>query len=171
MVTISPEILRRWAAEHEHANYCGGEAGYCRPSEANWEKTDAFPVSMLTHLIDDWHQWFQGELAMNEEDAMGREWSSLLNEDIQEEIVVLVRDGKGYIWDGWHRTAAVIVSGREFIPAIVGRPCAELEATADVSDGLTMLRKIDFDRTKESGPTGPSAHRERQDIDRTRQSR
>lgn len=127
MTTITPDVLCEWARGNEHDNYAPGEAGYCSPDEANWSRADQFPVSMLMHLMDDWDQWFRNELQMDEEEGLGREWASLITEEIRDEIVVLVRDGKGYIWDGWHRAAAVIMSGRQFIPAIVGTPAPRID--------------------------------------------
>lgn len=116
------ETLRSWARCHVEDNYTRGDPGYCDPNTATWSREAKFPVAALVHLMKDWTTWFQEELDMNLEDEMGRDWPALLIEDIRDEIFVLVRDGKGYIWDGWHRAAATIVSGREFVPAIVGRP-------------------------------------------------
>lgn len=116
------ETLRSWARCHVEDNYTRGDLGYCHPNAAAWSREENFPVAALVHLMEDWTTWFQDELDMDRDDEMGRDWAALLTEDIRDEIFVLVRDGKGYIWDGWHRAAATIVSGREFIPAIVGRP-------------------------------------------------
>lgn len=63
------------------------------------------------------------------DEGLHREWSELLTEPIQEEIVVLKRDGVAYICDGWHRVAASVAKGED-IKAIVGRPHPEPESVA-----------------------------------------
>ena len=125
-ILCSPEaVLRGFAAGYQHDNYCPGDAGYCSPAQARWTE-ETIDLSLFLHLMAqgkaDWETWFASELEMDAKEALHRGWEQLLVEPIQEEVVVLIRDGKGYIWDGWHRVGASIVAGRETIRAVVGRP-------------------------------------------------
>jgi hypothetical protein len=130
MSKLTASQLLDEAKAHQHDIYMPGDAGYCDAEKANWSQMDRFPLSMLTHLIDDWDQWFKGEIAMDETEQLGRGYAAMLGSEIEDEIVVLVRGGKGYIWDGWHRAAASIVSGKTHIKAIVGVPEAEMTKEA-----------------------------------------
>lgn len=65
--------------------------------------------------------WLEREIEMDETECLHREWRALLSEEIREEVVVLDRGGRLYIWDGWHRVAASISRGIA-VKAIVGRP-------------------------------------------------
>lgn len=114
--------LRDQAAQHVDAIYGIGEAGYCHPSKADWRQIDQFPIAAFLHLMEDWQQWFADEVQMDVDDQLGRDWSCMTVQDIREPIVAILRGEDGYIWDGWHRVAACIVAGREYIPAIVGYP-------------------------------------------------
>jgi hypothetical protein len=121
----SEAALREEAQGYAHDNYAPGEDGYCNPKQANWQYVDKFELEQLAHLMGDaseWKAWLDAELAMDRDDELHRDWDRLLVEPIEEEVVILVRDDKGYIWDGWHRVAASIVSGRTTIKAIVGQP-------------------------------------------------
>jgi hypothetical protein len=121
----SEAALREEAQGYVHDNYTPGEDGFCNPKRASWQYAAEFELDKLAHLMNDaseWKAWFDAELAMDRDDELHRDWGRLLVEPIEEEVVVLVRNGKGYIWDGWHRVAASIVSGRKTIKAIVGQP-------------------------------------------------
>jgi hypothetical protein len=107
--------------------YAEGTPGDCDPDEANWRYVENFPLSFLQHHGDDWQGWLEGEIRDFELAGDDRGYRAMLGEPIVEAIVVLMVDGKGYIWDGWHRTAASIVSGRTHIKAIVGTPYQQEE--------------------------------------------
>lgn len=124
---LGPEdAMRAEAAAHQHDNYCAGDLGYCDASSAVWSLNNAFPMASLKHLKDDWVKWFGEEISMDESEGLGRNYAGMLTGEIIEEVIVFVRDGKGYIWDGWHRVAAAIVGGKETIKAIVGVPLPAL---------------------------------------------
>lgn len=115
--------LREFAGEHLHDNHEPGSPGYCCPSKANWTMELLTPDQLTNVFADaaEARRWFDEEIIMDREDDMNRQWDRLLVEDIVEEVVILIREGKAYIWDGWHRTAAAIIKGVP-IKAIVGRP-------------------------------------------------
>lgn len=106
--------------------YSPGEEGYCPVSKAQWSYQPEFSMNYLEHLMDlgqaQWIEWFDDEHQMFSED--GREWvcNDMMSQDIVEPIVVILRDGKAYIWDGWHRTGATFKKNLTTIKAIVGIP-------------------------------------------------
>ena len=114
--------LRKDAASWRGNIYNRGETGDCDPNKASWQFIADFPLALLHHLSDNWPAWFDDEIRMDEVDELNRGYRAMLREPIIEAIVVVMVDGKGYIWDGWHRTGASISSGRTTIRAIVGTP-------------------------------------------------
>jgi hypothetical protein len=54
-------------------------------------------------------------------------YDDMLDREIVEEIVVLIRDGKGYVWDGNHRVGAAFTRELKTIKAIVGVPFREFK--------------------------------------------
>lgn len=122
-LTLWSEAQLREDARCWHGSvYQKGELGDCDPDHASWEYTEQFSLTHLEHLGDDWASWLEDEIKMFEEDGNDRGYRKMLGEPIEEAIVVLMVGDKGYIWDGWHRTAASFASGRTHIKAIVGRP-------------------------------------------------
>jgi hypothetical protein len=115
--------LREIARAHLHDNHCYGDPGYCDPAKADW----AFEVlepAQLTNIFDSAsraREWLDDEIELDHADQLGRQWERLLYEEITEEVVIFVRDGLAYIWDGWHRCAAAIAKNVP-LKAIVGRP-------------------------------------------------
>lgn len=121
----TPEACRNEASAWQHANYCEGDAGFCRAENADWHYDPVFDLSLLMHLFANEggaKAWLDDEIKMDEEEELCRGYRAMLAEDIEEEVVILVRDGKGYIWDGWHRVAAALASGRATLKAITGTP-------------------------------------------------
>jgi hypothetical protein len=120
--------LRAEAASWRGAIYDSGETGDCNPAKARWQFVADFPLSTLHHLVDDWAGWFAGEIEMDETEQLHRGYRAMQQEPIIEAIVVVVVDGKGYIWDGWHRAGAALSSGRTTLRAIVGTPAQTARA-------------------------------------------
>jgi hypothetical protein len=115
--------LRQEAAFWSEACYCKGEPGYCNPDKASWRYEPYYDITKLYHLNGhEWLAWFKEEQKMAADDGRVGYYDSMLDEPIQEAIIVLERDGKGYIWDGWHRTGAAITKDLKTIRAIVGTP-------------------------------------------------
>lgn len=107
--------------------------------EFEWEQVDDFPVDDLLKVMSqiDWQQWWEEELDNEENycDGDGR-WSRLATEEIQNPIVIVQReDGSYYIWDGWHRSAAAVVSEKETIKAVFGK---HYTLTADLDEASRM---------------------------------
>jgi len=121
--TVPPaEALRARAAPWRVAHYVLGEPGDCDPAQADWRHERAFDLVAVKDLLADWKKWFDIEIAMEEAAGIGCGYRAMLDEDIDDEIVVLMRGSKAYIWDGWHAVAAALISGRTTLQAIVGVP-------------------------------------------------
>lgn len=120
-LTCTPEQLRAEADGWLDANYVPGEPGYCHPNAATWTYEPHYDVSKLLHLLpDQWPEWFRQEQADAADDGREGYYNSMLDRPITEAIIVLERDGKGYIWDGWHRTGATVTRNLTGLRAIVG---------------------------------------------------
>lgn len=121
-MTVEAE-LRRHAESVLGDNQSPGGPGWCRPSMARWTVELLSPEQLVNVFAspEEARQWLNSEIEMDRQDELHRDWHRLLVEDIREEVVLLIREGKAYIWDGWHRAAAAIATGRS-LPAIVGRP-------------------------------------------------
>lgn len=121
----SEDQLRTEASWYETDCYLAGEPGHCPPDQASWRFEASLDLQPFLHLfgdLDGWRAWFEEELQADEAEALGRYWKDLLEEPIREEVIVLLRQGKGYIWSGWHRIAACLLTGRSTLKAIVGQP-------------------------------------------------
>ena len=118
----TPEGLRAQAAGYAYDNHGPGDPGWCKPQYADWTQ-ESLSADQLTNIfasVEEARAWIQGEVAMDRDDEMHRNWHLLLEEDIREEVVVFIFEDKAYVWDGWHRIAASIVKGVP-VKAIVGR--------------------------------------------------
>lgn len=105
--------------------YLPGDEGYCDPKACVWAMEEEFNLDVLMHLIgdkSDWIKWFKKEHADEVEDGRGWRCEEMLDRPINDPIIVLVRDGKGYLWDGWHRVGAAITLGMPTLKAFVGTP-------------------------------------------------
>ena len=123
VAAASEDTLRAWAADFADVCHGEGDPGYCLPEDASWI-VGCVDHAMFSHIwanMDSARDWIQAEIKMDEDEGLNRRWGQLLNEPIEEEIVCLVRDGVAYIWDGHHRAAAAIATGRP-VRAIVGHP-------------------------------------------------
>lgn len=120
------ETLREEAENWVDACHCEGDPGYCAPDAARWKYESNYDISRLTHLFlpEGGAKWFEQEVTWAAEDGRAGYYADMLDQPISEAIIVLEREGKGYIWDGWHRTAAAITQNLTTIRAIVGIPHA-----------------------------------------------
>lgn len=127
----TPDELKRLAAGYEEFASAGHGDNVNR---YDWEYIPNMPVAPLysvkdfsgkSHTAQEWADWFQGETESEMENNSYSEWDSLKYDDIESPIVITIPKGLDFtgwdIWDGWHRTAAMIASGRKTIPAILGR--------------------------------------------------
>ncbi len=120
-----PNELKTIAAGFQYDNHTYGDQGFCDPDHADW----TLEFLNHTHKFDTIEfnnselakKWILGEIEMDITENLGRGWKNLLTEEIHTEVVVLIREDKIYIWDGYHRIAAAIATGRPVL-AIVGRP-------------------------------------------------
>jgi hypothetical protein len=129
--------------------YREGEAGYLEPVHATWTADNHYPLSLIAPTPEkrqDWIEFIDAEVKMWAEEGEPDRFDDLLDGEIHTHVVILVRDGEHYVWDGNHRVGAAIKAGATTIPAIIGVPMSELEiqekfaATPDskVSSGLSM---------------------------------
>jgi hypothetical protein len=123
---ISDEHARAEAANWQDACFAPGDPGYCRADEADWHYDPAFPVAALAG--DAWAAWFADECADAAADGRTGYYDDMLDREISEPIVVLLRDGAGYVWDGNHRVGATVTQGRSTIKAFVGSPMHPLSS-------------------------------------------
>jgi hypothetical protein len=108
------------AAGWQDACFAPGDPGYCEATDADWQFEPEFQLSLIGG--DHWIEWFAQEQAYAAEDGREGYYDSMLDREIIEPIVVLMRDGKGYVWDGNHRVGAALSRGLTTISAIVGVP-------------------------------------------------
>lgn len=52
-----------------------------------------------------WQEWYNEEIENHDADgnSIADFYRDLITNPIEEEPIVLVKNGKGYIWDGFHR--------------------------------------------------------------------
>lgn len=109
----------------EHARILGDcNDGQIPIEDFEWSETELSVDVLLTIMSrEQWNEFWIEELdiAKNDLDDEMR-WSCLAVEDIQKPIIIVQKDDGSYsIWDGWHRSAATVVTGRAAIKAILGR--------------------------------------------------
>lgn len=121
------EAELRCEAEAWSNQFVPGEPGYCNPDMVNWRFDPRFDIACLGNQKE-WAEWFDDECKMVAEDGRGGYYDDMLQGEIYDEIVVLVRDGIGYIWDGNHRTGAAFKRGLRQLKAIVGTPIEARQA-------------------------------------------
>lgn len=143
----SEEELRRIAEVEGEAR-----SGNIQPEDASWSFVPQFPVAELISSmpggVQGWRDWMQEELRVNDEDGLDREWAEELGPNV-EPIIVAREGGKWDIWDGWHRSAAAIISGADTIPAIVGKPRTVVEGVASVPSSWQTVENSKFPSTIE----------------------
>jgi hypothetical protein len=86
----------------------------------DWIYDAAYPIANLNPDIDK-AKWMKDEVAMWADEGDPNRYDSEINDPIEEPIIVVEIDGVGEIVDGWHRTGGSVLSGKETIPAVVGR--------------------------------------------------
>jgi hypothetical protein len=100
----------------EHARIMGDCNDEQIPIEDfEWSEIDLSVEALLKIMSrEKWDEFWLEELDIAKNDL----------EDIQEPIIIVQKDDGIYsIWDGWHRSAATVVTGRAAIKAIFGRHC------------------------------------------------
>ena len=125
---LLPDVLLSEAAGYVNDNHSPGDPGHHEPSDATWTQEVLRP-DQLTNVFasrEEAMAWMSNEIEMDEAEELHRDWRALLTEPIREEVVLLIRDDKAYIWDGWHRAAASIATDRP-LAAIVGRPKKDID--------------------------------------------
>lgn len=117
---------RALAAAVMDDNEWPGSPGYCAPSKALWT-IEMLRPGQLRNIFRNSSKaaaWLQAEIRMDIADEMHRGWAAMLAEPICEDVTIFIRDGRAYIWDGWHRTAASLATHRP-LRALVGRPISD----------------------------------------------
>lgn len=92
-----------------------------KPAPAyRWRLEPNYRIDRIEDPCMDWSGWFQEEVQAFAEDGDPHRFDSMLDRPIQEEVILVEHEGRAWLWDGWHRTAASAHVGREHVPAIVG---------------------------------------------------
>lgn len=110
-------------AQDAQGRFTEGEEGHLAAEKARWTREDAFPIDKLGDL-QELKDFFTLECAKAEEE--GRDYRDMVGQSMETPVVVLLRHGNPYIWDGELQVAAAAANGRSTIPAIVGVPLDEL---------------------------------------------
>lgn len=123
LAQMSQKELRAIARAVQFDNHGPGDPGYCPAQAAHWTVEAVLPEQLENAFStpDAARAWLASEIEMDRDEQLHRDWAQLLVEHIRDEPVVLLRDGQAYIWDGWHRTAALLATARPVF-ALVGRP-------------------------------------------------
>lgn len=119
----TPEGLRELAAGYCYDNHAPGDLGFCYPHDAVWTR-ETLNAQQLANVFDSAANalaWITQEIESSEAEGYSRGWRELLTQTIREEVIVLIREGQAFVWDGFHRVAASLATGRDVL-AIVGRP-------------------------------------------------
>ncbi|WP_315921357.1 hypothetical protein [Mesorhizobium sp. SP-1A] len=93
-------------------------------ADFEWSETELSVEALLTLMsAEEWKEFWIQELDIAKYDLEDElRWSRLAVEEIEEPIVVVQKDDGSYsIWDGWHRSAATVVTGRATIKAVFGK--------------------------------------------------
>lgn len=126
-------IDRKWwgqpwpeATPMQLRGYAEGEgmtrSGPMTAADADWVLVPEFPLSEIMPLVGDqqaWAKWLENE---HEDGYEGIDGSVEPDDPIIVAYDPADNGGKAMIWDGWHRSAGAIISGRTTIPAVVGVP-------------------------------------------------
>jgi len=125
---LQQEELKRRAGFYSD-QFSPGEDGYCDPESVTWSEVEDYPLEKLLCVEmpsrERWTGWLKNEIEMFLKDGMdglAEIYRSMVNENIENHIVVIEINGKGYIWDGNHRVAASFAGGKSTIRALVGIP-------------------------------------------------
>lgn len=120
MAQLSKEELERtakWCSDQ----FEQGHPGFCDVAEADWVLVEQYPLAKLGSP-DDWSKWFASEVKAWADEGDKTRFNDMMNGPILCPVVILERDGVGYVWDGNHRVGASLTRGLTHIPAIVGTP-------------------------------------------------
>lgn len=100
-----------------------------RPAaDFDWAVVD-FPISDIEEAPDDWSAWMRQEIADAAADGSPGRYGAMFDRPIQDEVVLVVFDGKGYLWDGYHRTGAEHMKGSLTVRAAAGTPRFDYSAS------------------------------------------
>lgn len=105
-------------------NICENDEGYIVPETSNWSLIIAHPTNVLIPImgsIKEYKEWFKNEVK-DLSDIRGLEYfDDMIDNDIRDPIILSYVNGKFFVWDGWHRLSAAIISGQKTIPVILGK--------------------------------------------------
>lgn len=126
--TASPEVLCEWAEGYRGDNDDGGD-GYFDPKKATWSFDRNYPASKFLHAgvfltRELAKEWLLGEISDFISDGMdyrANDYLKMMVEPIRDAVIVGEANGVGFVWDGFHRVAAILARGDSFIPVIIGR--------------------------------------------------
>jgi hypothetical protein len=122
--TWTPKEAYDYAAGWHGATFTPSEPQGQHPETFDWTYHPGFDLSLVGAEQNscEWISFFEEEQDGRATCGQPGYYDDLLEGPIREPIVVVMIDGRAWIWDGWHRTAASHVLGRTTIPAICGVP-------------------------------------------------
>lgn len=125
MKTYSQEELRLEAQLVVGENIDVDEPGYIDPELALWRFDKNFNVQRLLPLmdtVDEFQSWWNDEVEILGDVKGECYFNDLLSNEIREPIIISIIDSRIFVWDGWHRIAASVITGKTTIPVIFGVP-------------------------------------------------
>lgn len=101
------------------------DEGYIEPERTLWRFKENFNVKDLPPLLgtkEEFQSWWDDEVLTLSEVRDDCYFNDLLSNEIREPVIITIIDSRIYVWDGWHRIAASVISGKATIPAIYAVP-------------------------------------------------
>jgi hypothetical protein len=98
------------------------EAGYINPCLAHWTHKADYSIAHVRTLMDnlgDWQTWFTQAQHNIIDPLESIRFQQLLDEPTDHPVILSIIEGKLYVWAGWDRIAAAVISKRANLPAII----------------------------------------------------
>ena len=115
----SDKELVIYASHWENAMY-GEDDLMGRPAaEYDWTTVD-FPISDIESAPEDWVAWMKEEIAMWVDEGQPDRFDDMFDQPIRDKVVLVVDAGRGFLWDGYHRTGASVMKGETTVRAVIG---------------------------------------------------
>lgn len=105
-----------------YENITEGDEGFIKPENAKWTFEKENENKMFISLMDNknnWNEWFNNEIQLLKDIKGADYFYDLLENPIREPVLITIVNNKIYIWDGWHRIAASIISNKT-LPVVFG---------------------------------------------------
>lgn len=134
-VNATPEELESAAAAEYGALQMPDDPRGQPAHTYSWRYVDEFPIALIDEASFNWRGWFEDEVRMWADEGQPHRYDELVEGPILEAVVLVEYAGRAWLWDGCHRTAASVVAGRDYVPAIVGTPKGHAYDTQQSNQG------------------------------------